>query len=83
MTPKTTEQNAMVRIGGLWLNKSQSGVSYMSGTFGTAKLLVFRNTRKEEGSSAPDYNLYIAEKREDKSTSPSSDTGPTGDTIPF
>ena len=56
-----------IKLSGLWLNHTQSGDNYFSGTLGSAKLLIFKNTFKEEGSNQPDYNLYLApvEKKEE------------------
>ena len=56
-----------ITLSGLWLNKTQNGDSYFSGSLGSAKLLIFKNTFKEEGSNQPDYNLYLApiEKKEE------------------
>lgn len=75
-----------IRIGGLWKNDGQSGVSYLSGGFGQAKLLVFQNNYKR-GEKDPDYVMYLAPKqqREQSSGTPapnaSSDFG--DDPIPF
>jgi len=56
-----------IKLSGLWSNQTQSGDSYLSGSLGSAKLLIFKNTFKEEGSNQPDYNLYLApvEKKEE------------------
>jgi len=49
----------MILLTGLWLKKSKGGVSYMSGTMGQNKVLLYKNTRKTK-DTAPDYLLYIA-----------------------
>ena len=56
-----------IKLSGLWLNQTQNGDNYFSGSLGSAKLLIFKNTFKEEGSNQPDYNLYLApiEKKEE------------------
>ena len=49
-----------MRLTGLWQNKSQKGITHLSGKFGrNTKLLVFMNERKTN-EKAPDYNLCIA-----------------------
>ena len=52
------EKGQLIRIGGLWLNESKSG-KYMAGSLGGARVLVFRNTKKQKPNE-PDYNLFIA-----------------------
>ncbi len=56
--------NDMVEISGLWLNES-NGKKWMSGYMGNAKILIFRNTYKTEGSNEPDYKMYIAPKKQE------------------
>tara|TARA_E500000331_G_scaffold186505_1_gene179485 strand:+ start:1162 stop:1398 length:237 start_codon:yes stop_codon:yes gene_type:complete len=56
-------QSDMVRLGGLWKQTSNSGTDYLSGSFGNAKMMVFKNTNKEEGSNQPDYNIVMANKQ--------------------
>ena len=56
-------QNDMVNMGGLWKNISANGIEYLSGSFGNAKMMVFKNTNKEEGSNQPDYNIVMANKQ--------------------
>ena len=50
-----------IRLGGLWLNTSKSGIKYMSGSFGFAQILVFKNDNKQKDND-PDYTICIAEK---------------------
>ncbi len=54
----------MIRLTGLWLNESKSGDKYFSGNIGAAKLLIFKNTRKE-ADNQPDYIAYVAEAKRD------------------
>lgn len=50
--------------GGVWLNKSAAGETYMSGNFGVgAKLLIFKNKNKATDNQ-PDYNVYIVAKEQ-------------------
>jgi len=73
-----------IKLSGLWSNQTQSGDSYLSGSLGSAKLLIFKNTFKEEGSNQPDYNLYLApvEKKEEAAQEELPPTKPKDD-IPF
>jgi uncharacterized protein (DUF736 family) len=82
-----------IYLGGLWRNKSQRGVDYLSGRFGRARLLVFRN-EKATGDNAPDFSMYLvaddrdagaAESGPAGSTAAPPPSGPpiTDDTVPF
>ena len=45
-------QNDMVSLGGLWKETSQSGNTYLSGSLGGAKLMIFQNkTRRRDLAS--------------------------------
>ena len=71
-------------IGALWLNESQAGKKYMSGTITiggvTQKVVVFRNTYKEEPKH-PDYRVYESTPRGEQSqAAPSKDFE---DDVPF
>lgn len=70
------ERGTMIALGGLWKNTAASGVTYLSGSFGFAKLLVFKNNRKER-ENQPDYLIYLApmEKKTDEAA--------TNDGVPF
>tara|TARA_S200000501_G_scaffold364817_1_gene397459 strand:- start:1853 stop:2095 length:243 start_codon:yes stop_codon:yes gene_type:complete len=72
-------QSDMVRLGGLWKQVSGSGIDYLSGSFGNAKMMVFKNTNKEEGSNQPDYNIVMANKQkpegEGTASTPSNGSG--------
>jgi hypothetical protein len=55
--------NDLVRASGLWLKEGKRG-KFMSGHTSEAipdgaKLLIFKNDRKEPGSTEPDYVLYF------------------------
>lgn len=52
--------NDMVRLGGLWKNETKDGKSYLSGTFGGARVLIFPNGYKKDGSNDPDFILNLA-----------------------
>ena len=67
------EHNDMVSLGGLWKETSQAGNTYLSGSLGGAKLMIFPNKKKEEGTRQPDYYMKLANKQkpqEDKESSP-------------
>ena len=55
----------MLKITGLWENKDKNGNTYYSGYLGSSKLLIYKNTYKEQGSNQPDYNMYVAEGKKD------------------
>lgn len=56
----TDNNERRIKLSGLWLNKSKAGESYFSGSLGSnGKLLIFKNSKKEEGSKQPDYELYL------------------------
>lgn len=50
----------MVRLTGLWKNKSGKGTDYLGGKLGAANILIFKNTKKNPGSKEPDYIMYAA-----------------------
>lgn len=56
------------RASGLWLKDGKRG-KYMSGETSEAipagaKLLIFKNDRKEAGSQQPDYTLFFVDESE-------------------
>lgn len=55
------------KLTGLWKNESKNGESYLSGSLGMARLLVFPNGHKDKDSD-PDYVAYLvpSKKKEDK-----------------
>ena len=59
----------MVRIGGLWKNKTKDGKPYLGGSFGGARLMVFQNGYKEKDSD-PDYVLCIAQAQKKEKEAP-------------
>jgi uncharacterized protein (DUF736 family) len=51
-------------IGALWSQKSQNGKMFLSGNIELeegkiAKIIVFQNDRKEQGSKQPDYRIFL------------------------
>jgi len=57
-------QGKMVRVGGLWKKQGKDGTTYLAGSFGTARLMVFTNDRKK-APNEPDYVLMVGEKDEE------------------
>ena len=55
----------MVRLGGLWKNETKDGKTYLSGTFGGARLMIFPNGFKEKDND-PDYVVTIAQSQSKK-----------------
>lgn len=61
------ENKKMIKLTGLWYNTDKNGEGYYSGTLGGAKVFIFPNKFKEEGSKQPDMNVFISEyNKEDK-----------------
>jgi aryl-phospho-beta-D-glucosidase BglC (GH1 family) len=60
----------MVRLGGLWKNQTKDGKTYLAGTFGGARVLIFPNGFKEKDTD-PDFILNLAQNqpKEDKAQS--------------
>ena len=65
-----SNNNGLVRLGGLWKNQSKDGKTYLSGTFGGARVMIFPNGYKEKDSD-PDFILNIAQNQpKDKAAAP-------------
>ena len=85
------QQSDLINLGGLWLNESKSGTKYFSGYLGDAKILIFKNNHKDEGSKQPDYRMYLGKGKKqteyEKGGSPeshhSSGGGSASDDTPF
>jgi len=66
----------MIKLTGLWKNKTKDGKQYLTGGLGYgAKILIFPNSYKEKESD-PDYIAYIAAKEQ-------KDEAVENDEIPF
>ena len=52
----------MIKLSGMWINESKSGEKFFSGNLGSGRIVLLKNTFKEEGNNEPDYNLYIEEQ---------------------
>jgi len=53
----------MLKISGLWLNKTTEGETYMAGTIGQVRIVILKNSFKKAGSKEPDYNMYFDEQK--------------------
>ena len=51
----------MIKLTGLWQNEDKNQNKYLSGSLGSAKILIFKNTYKEKDNQ-PDYIMYAAAK---------------------
>ena len=56
------EKGNLLRVGGLWKEETKTGDTYLSGSWGGVKILVFKNSHKSEDRH-PDYNMFLAEKQ--------------------
>ena len=84
----TDESNGMIKLCGLWKNKTSEGKTYYSGGLSySTNILLFPNKYKESADDKkPDLILYIArkEKKEDKPKPKFPDSeDPGGDEVPF
>lgn len=76
------QSNDMVSLGGLWVNRDKNGEIYFSGYLGNAKLLIFRNKKKEQDNQ-PDYYMNLVNKPRPQSASADDLEKELGDDIPF
>lgn len=53
------DDSDLIPISGIWINKSEAGNTYLSGSLGDARLLAFEND-EADGDNAPDWQAYIA-----------------------
>ena len=69
----------LVRLTGLWKSKTKKGQGYLSGSLGSARIIIFQNDRKE-GEKSPDYIVYLSPQKgkEDRK-----EEGQAGDGFPF
>ncbi len=52
-------------LGALWEKQSTKG-TYFTGKIGNQPVVVFKNTRKEAGSNAPDWRVLKPTPKEDR-----------------
>ena len=63
-----------VKLTGLWKNVNKNGKTFLSGSMGGVKVLVFPNDYKKTEMD-PDYNLFFAPKEEKKADVPKAPAG--------
>jgi PhoPQ-activated pathogenicity-related protein len=51
----------MIKVTGLWKQQDKNGVTYFSGNFGDARVLIFVNRYKDKPNQ-PDYIMYLADR---------------------
>lgn len=61
----TNDNNGMIRLGGLWKNETKDGKTYLAGSFGGARLMIFPNGYKDKDSD-PDYVVTMAQAQPKK-----------------
>lgn len=64
--------DAMVSLGGLWLNRDKNNQIYFSGYLGNAKMFIFKNKKKTQDNQ-PDYYMQIANNNSHKNKSANAD----------
>lgn len=52
------QKDAMITLGGLWENTTAAGDPYFSGSFGRARIFIFRN--KNASGSQPQWVMKLA-----------------------
>lgn len=63
----------MIQACGLWSGKDRNGNTFLSGSMGNLRILIFRNTFKKN-EKEPDYRMYHAER--DQEHKPQADGDP-------
>jgi uncharacterized protein (DUF736 family) len=71
-----SNESKMFSATGLWKQQSKNGKTYLSGSLGGVRVLIFPNEKKT-ADNQPDYTLCFApnEKREAKERSDADDSG--------
>lgn len=59
------QQSNLCEIFALWKNTSKNGDTYLTGTMGNSRILVFKNNQKE-AENQPDYRVFVATKSRDE-----------------
>ncbi len=52
------DENVRVKLTGLWKNESKAGKTYLAGSLGSARIMIFPNGYKEKNND-PDYIMYL------------------------
>lgn len=58
----------LVKLGAAWVNTAQNGGKFLSTDlyFNGRRVILLRNSYKEQGSSQPDYNIFLGTLPDDK-----------------
>jgi hypothetical protein len=64
-----TSNNGLIRLGGLWKGQTKDGKTYLSGTFGGARVMIFPNGYKQKDTD-PDFTLSIAQNQPKEKPAP-------------
>lgn len=60
-------RSGLIRVMGLWENSDRRGNKYLSGNLTqNVRVMIFRNSYKQEGGRDPDYILYISQRTADE-----------------
>ena len=59
MSFTNNNEPGLLRVGGLWKNRTKAGKAYLGGTIGGIKVMIFANEFKQSDSD-PEYVLNIA-----------------------
>lgn len=81
----TNEKKPLIELFSLWENESKSGREYMTGSLGSARIVAFRNTKKQPGEKSPDWRVYVQERERDADgpTQATTTAKKAEDNIPF
>lgn len=65
------QESTLVRLTGLWKNKSKAGTNYLAGSLSaSSRLLILPNTHKRQDSD-PDFIAYLTpQEKKDKEAQP-------------
>ena len=78
-----SENKRLIDMGALWLRKSKSGKTYMSGKFGNTSIQVFKNEKKT-ADNQPDYRITMeVEVNEAPNSNTSQAESGKNDDVPF
>lgn len=53
----------MIKLCGLWKHVPDEGKTFLAGTLGNARLVIFPNGFKTDQNNEPDFIVYIDEKK--------------------
>lgn len=60
-------KSGLIRVMGLWENSDRRGNKYLSGNLTqNVRVMIFRNSYKQEGGRDPDYIVYISQRSQDE-----------------